>query len=245
MQPDFEHLYRSLQLQPGCDVAVFQHAYRRRLSELHPDKGHVRPGPAEPIDLHQLQLLYRRAMAFHAEHGRLPGAPPASERPRDTVFAAAPRPVAAPSALIPAASSESGDGNPSLPARWTGLVLLGILALVLLLMFWPRQEPAPQANPVPGSVLPAAQPVVAEASTSAALDDESRSLHVGMPAVEVTQLLGPPDVEDTEYWWYGSSWVHLKEGSVQSWYSAPLHPLRQVARDFEARTSGAGKMESE
>lgn len=245
MQPDFERLYQSLHLQPGCNMVDFQHAYRRRLSELHPDKGRGLAGAAEPIELYELKLLYRRAMSFHAEHGRLPGAPPVAERLRSPMSSTPPPRASASSVPVPAAHDEDGGHHAASNARWTWLVLPGIVALVLLLISWPGRDPTPRDALIGDGAMSSARPTNAVETADAMLDRQEGharlSLHVGMPAKQVAQLLGPPDAQDSEYWWYGpSSWVRVEAGTVQSWYSAPLHPLREIAQDPGSRNVDPG-----
>ena len=44
-QIDFLALYRELGIDPTCSPEAFKHAYRRRVSELHPDRGSDVVGP--------------------------------------------------------------------------------------------------------------------------------------------------------------------------------------------------------
>src|SRR5690606_12926058 len=70
--PDFTRLYAQLRVAPGCGLAAFKQAYRRRVADLHPDRPAVRP--RDPDVLKALNLGYAAALDFHRAHGRLPGA---------------------------------------------------------------------------------------------------------------------------------------------------------------------------
>lgn len=74
-QIDFLALYRELGIDPTCSPEAFKHAYRRRVSELHPDRGSE--GHAGEEALKVLNLGYAAALEFFQAHGRFPGAPPA------------------------------------------------------------------------------------------------------------------------------------------------------------------------
>lgn len=96
-QIDFLALYRELGIDPTCSPEAFKHAYRRRVSELHPDRGSE--GHAGEEALKVLNLGYAAALEFFQAHGRFPGAPPA--------------PAAAPDADDTAAGA--------VPALWIGM----------------------------------------------------------------------------------------------------------------------------
>jgi hypothetical protein len=77
MKPDLTLLYSQLGLRPDCSLAELQLAYRRRISELQPDR--LEPGSQSPESsalLRNLIWLYTSASRFHRRYGRLPGAAP-------------------------------------------------------------------------------------------------------------------------------------------------------------------------
>lgn len=67
MESDFTSLYASLGIDPDCDVDTLKGLFRRRIAELHPDRG-------ASLSEEQLMLLYLAALRFHRRHGRFPGA---------------------------------------------------------------------------------------------------------------------------------------------------------------------------
>lgn len=77
---DFLLLYDELGLAPGVsDLDALKRAYRRRVSQLHPD----RPGVANGDDsdrLQRLNRLYGAALAFEQRYGRLPAAAAVTRR---------------------------------------------------------------------------------------------------------------------------------------------------------------------
>jgi hypothetical protein len=82
---DFLLLYDELGLAPGVsDLDALKQAYRRRVSQLHPD----RLGAASRDDsdrLQRLNRLYGAALAFEQRYGRLPAATAATRRPESMV----------------------------------------------------------------------------------------------------------------------------------------------------------------
>jgi hypothetical protein len=94
LDAEFDQLYAQLQLTPACSPEELHRAFRRAVSELHPD----RTGAAADADgqarLRELIRLHAKATDFHRRHGRLPGANP-NLRPR-LAFAASRGAVRAP-----------------------------------------------------------------------------------------------------------------------------------------------------
>lgn len=76
LDAEFDQLYSQLRLTPACSLDDLHRAFRRAVSELHPDRG------GDPTDveaqgrLRELIRLHARATEFHRRHGRLPGANP-------------------------------------------------------------------------------------------------------------------------------------------------------------------------
>ncbi|GAB3384699.1 hypothetical protein [Lysobacter fragariae] len=88
MKTDLTLLYSQLGLRPNCSLAEFQLAYRRRISELQPNRQAGTPPPPESLAaLRDLIGLYTTASRFHRRYGRLPGATPhrpGASNPRGT-----------------------------------------------------------------------------------------------------------------------------------------------------------------
>lgn len=77
MKPDLTTLYSELGLRPNCSLEEFQLAYRRRISELQPNRLAVdSQTPESAFLLRDLIGLYTTASRFHRRYGRLPGAAP-------------------------------------------------------------------------------------------------------------------------------------------------------------------------
>ena len=67
MASDFTELYSSLGVDPDCEVETLKRLFRRRIAELHPDRG-------SQLSEEDLMMLYLEALRFHRRHGRFPGA---------------------------------------------------------------------------------------------------------------------------------------------------------------------------
>jgi hypothetical protein len=76
MKPDLTLLYSELGLRPNCSLAELQLAYRRRISELQPNRNGGVQSPESLAVLRDLIWLYTSATRFHRRYGRLPGAAP-------------------------------------------------------------------------------------------------------------------------------------------------------------------------
>ena len=82
MKPDLTTLYSELGLQPNCSLEEFQLAYRRRISQLQPNRLAVdSQTPESAFLLRELIGLYTTANRFHRRYGRLPGAAPHRLKP--------------------------------------------------------------------------------------------------------------------------------------------------------------------
>ena len=244
MQSDFEQLYRVLEMPPDCSLDEFQRAYRRRLSAMHPDKGGAWPGSDGDLPLHEFHSLYRRAIAFHAEHGRLPGGRHGT-LPRPAALIATTNAIAAQGPSFPEPHARSRRA--SAPSRWGMLSfsLLVLLPLTLWLVLEGRNPaasavataPAPRADAtVPAAVDQPATKATAEATaeTTAETTAEERGsatvLREGLSIQQVLLAFGPPAAIQGNDWVYGTSWIRFDAGRVSAWYSSPLQPLRPLPR---------------
>lgn len=199
---DFIALYNELGIEPDCTVDELRMAYRRRVADLHPDRGGASDGDA----LKSLNLRYASALEFHRHYGRLPGAAPVSQ--------ARPRPAAVePPRWEEAPLPEPGARRPSRVVVW------GIVLLAILVVWWMSRTDAG---------LPGFQGAGVAVSKRQTTSRTAISLRQGMPAAEVLAMLGEPvsrELGGTQ-WLYGPSWVRLECNEVIDWYSSPLHPLR-------------------
>ena len=110
---EFDQLYAQLRLTPACSPEELHRAFRRAVSELHPDRGDAASDPEAQSRLRELIRLHARATDFHRRHGRLPGANP-NLRPR--------------LAFMPPVGGARRVGRNSALKRW--LVFLPLLAFV-------------------------------------------------------------------------------------------------------------------
>jgi hypothetical protein len=76
LDAEFDQLYSQLRLTPACSLDELHRAFRRAVSELHPDRGGDPTDAEAQSRLRELIRLHARATEFHRRHGRLPGANP-------------------------------------------------------------------------------------------------------------------------------------------------------------------------
>jgi hypothetical protein len=214
---DFLRLYQELGLAPGASVDELRRAYRRRVSELHPDRiGQIYtatvPGAAERLQ--QITALYGAATQFHRQHGRLPGS--VAPHPR----------VAAGSEHAPSVA-EVARARRSSYLLWllAGTALIGWL---IWMPPWSDDSGADGGDSITFSEpVPRAQPAAPAVASS---PQHAQSLKVGMPADEVLAMQGEPLSRDETRWDYGPSWISFERGKVTDWYSSTLRPLRFATR---------------
>ena len=207
MKLDFPKLYSQLGLTPDCSLDEFKHAYRRRVSELHPDRHHADTmGDTHPQQLMELISLYKQALRFQELHGRLPGsqADPAPPAPRPSSRAETP--------LQP----EETEGKTSPPRR-----LWLVLALVAFAGWFVSN--ASNDNQPPSSSNSAEEARQEQPSPTRHADRLER----GVDRAMVLSIHGPPSRQDGDVWEYGPSWIRFdSEGKVVEWYSSPLYRLK-------------------
>ena len=144
MKPDLTLLYSELGLQPNCSLAELQLAYRRRISELQPNRMGGMQSPESVAVLRDLIGLYTTATRFHRRYGRLPGAAPH----RGGRMAASLPPLPSPSSPSPsspppspprmrqsyrAPAPETGDTATPRIAFWAAVILLILLFVLVAL----------------------------------------------------------------------------------------------------------------
>ena len=120
MTSDFTSLYASLGVDPDCDVETLKRLFRRRIAELHPDRGAT-------LSEEELMLLYLEALRFHRRHGRFPGA---RIRSGNTIRLAAVEPRPPRQELVAMPVIPGGDGASR--QQVMTVTLLTLLGLVLL-----------------------------------------------------------------------------------------------------------------
>ena len=76
MDAEFDQLYSQLRLTPACSPEELHRAFRRAVSEMHPDRIGAAADAGTQARLRELIRLHARATEFHRRHGRLPGANP-------------------------------------------------------------------------------------------------------------------------------------------------------------------------
>lgn len=196
---DFPHCYRTLGLTPESDWEQARHRYQQLVSRHHPD----RPvASADGQSLTEINRAWRQLRKYYQQHGHMPlqanGASPAA------------RPVTPFEPTMKPAKSHH---------RIRLLVVMAVAAVLLLLLpdhAPPLQQPDPQpefvhqAEPIP--------PATEEPATVSVI-------RYGDPLGYVVETLGPPHDTRGSRWYYGDSWIELRDGRVSDWHSSVDHPL--------------------
>lgn len=207
---DFLELYQALGLEPGCDLATFQLAYRRRISLLHPDRQDFDAEQnVTSVQLNELTTAYRAAMQFYRTHGRLPGEPASTRH-------CPPNHVRIRPSLSPMPSQQPRK------RRRPGLWVLVLFVVAIIAVFWTHPE-----SPSPPPMDPQTIPVPADLTHQQ--PSGSLLLELGMPQQEARRIQGEPDMIEGNRWDYGPSWILIEDGKVADWYSSPLRPLNVSA----------------
>lgn len=214
---DFIALYRELGIQPECSPDEFKRAYRKRVSELHPDR--FGDGTDSEEALKTLNSAYAVALDFHRMHGRFPGAapPPRDGNASTRTVASVPRPEAIGQEATRREPAREDEPPPHRSSAWMRLLLLSLLivfvASQLELCNGDDTASGEEASQRPHATTTRPQPIA--------------RLQLGMLPGEVMSILGVPTEtsEHGELWMYGPSWVRVSCGQVADWYSSPLKPL--------------------
>ncbi|HKE48121.1 MAG TPA: J domain-containing protein [Rhodanobacteraceae bacterium] len=218
---DFLRLYQELGLAPGASLDDLRRAYRRRVSELHPDRvgmsySATMPGAAERLQ--QITALYGAATQFHRQHGRLPGS------------------AAPPPRIVP----NQGPPHETEPRPARGHARLAWFLMLIGLLIWFVWAPPWADNATdPDAVTDASTHATPNATLEVTEDDEDATqaraaapvLRLGMSEDAVLAMQGEPVGRDQGRWDYGPSWISFdRKGNVDDWYSSALRPLKGATR---------------
>lgn len=203
MPPSIADL-RLLRLSAHCSPEELKAAWRRAVSELHPD----RPGGDQKqraAAMAEVNAAYQRLCEFNARHGRLPGVSElaAQNPPRQTPY----------------------RNN-----KWRNALLVLTLVAALTLVLWPLASREPENTSLPAQANESAQsgfgadqpPEPAEQLVDL---DLPRFIEAGVSKDDVLRLAGPPLFQSEAIWEYGPSEVRFEDGLVVRWHSSPLRPL--------------------
>lgn len=215
---DFAGLYRTLGIHGACTPEALRQAYRRRVSQLHPDQ---RGEDGDLAALQELNRLYDAALDFLRLHGRLPGsmaAPAATAPPTGAVEHDASEGLQA-AALAPGSAPASGPAGSQRLSRY--FVLLAVLAIAAL-----------AASALKGtiSVSHDTPPDTGAVALHRPAETDRGQIALGMSKRRVRSIHGAPVGHHDVRWDYGPSWIDFDCGDVVTdWYSSPLRPLRTAS----------------
>ena len=208
-ETDFLDLYKILGLDPGCGLAEFKQAYRRRVAVLHPDRRSDDGSSAIAAErLQHLTAMYGAAMEFERQHGRLPGAPPVRHAPVEA------SPAAAPAQSI----------TPPPQRRWRWLLVVAAALAFIAWLLW-------DSGWLPGTVEPESVTTSQQNPSDSRVADHHESaspaaIALGMDTDAVRAIEGDPMLIGENRWDYGPSWIRFQNDKVVDWYSSPLRPLK-------------------
>ncbi|MBB6188329.1 J domain-containing protein [Rhodanobacter sp. MP7CTX1] len=208
-ETDFLDLYKILGLDPGCGLAEFKQAYRRRVAVLHPDRRDDDGASAIAAErLQHLTAMYGAAMEFERQHGRLPGAPPV----RHPAVEASPSP--APALSIARAPQR----------RWRWLLVVAAALTFIAWLLWDSGWLSGNAEPEPATT---SQQSPSDSHLADHHESASPStIALGMDTDAVRAIEGDPMLVGENRWDYGPSWIRFEKDKVVDWYSSPLRPLK-------------------
>ncbi len=217
MEPDFTQLYSQLNLPPDCSLEEFKRAYRRRISELHPDRRGSMPAPSLETQnvLRELISLYAAAIRFNRRHGRLPGG---------TMHAATPPRPPVPLRQFPAARSPRPVARHG-PA--ISILLIALLLTLLLSWYW-------SVSTVPEEETALVSEYTGPVTTVAIIRSQ---LEVGMDKDTVLAIQGEPVHKNDTEWDYGPSWLRFEQGRLIDWYSSPLYRLKTTTPSAQPKAA--------
>jgi hypothetical protein len=225
---DFLALFQELGLPANCTLDELKLAFRRRVSQLHPDRAIGRAADSESR-LQRLTAMYNAALDFHRRYGRMPG----------NTAHATPAPPSRIRRPAPASSSANAPEAAPEPRRSHAVFAIVVVIVALVLFAWLLGESSDQEatdaieTPAPHAEAADAAPVAEPAGNedTAASDEPAapRHLRLGMSRYDVVALEGQPLSTNGPQWDYGPSWIAFRCGKVADWYSSPLRPLRTAS----------------
>ncbi|MFN3712160.1 MAG: J domain-containing protein [Alcanivoracaceae bacterium] len=195
---DFITGYRVLGLDPECDWDSARQRYQQLVSRYHPD----RTGPdADTATLAEINRAWRPLRHHYQTHGFMPLQ---STDCAATSLATTPFDV------------------PQQPARRSryriAIIAILIPAWVIIMN---REQPSPSDPP---------HAMQTTLTSPSEVDKPTEIIPLGRLGAgdslgHVIELLGPPDETRGTRWYYGNSWIDVRDGRVSDWYSSADHPL--------------------
>jgi hypothetical protein len=263
---DFGALYRELGIDSTCSLTELRGAWRRRVSQLHPDLG----GSAEDTgQLQQLNRLYDAALDFHARYRRMPGAMSSGHLSPKRPEPASSAPVSTGNSTGNSAGDPHGNELPESGFGRISRYFVTVSLVAIAVLGWRVVENKPGNGNVRAADVDQAdvdQADVDRADVDRADPDRiamvdassdsgtltvrtlakpmtaTRAIAAGMGKITVREILGEPLDMQSSRWNYGPSWVEFRCDKVADWYSSPLRPLHvSAARDATAGASMRGE----
>lgn len=193
-EPDFDRIYRLLEVNPADGWDAVRRAYRRKAQAFHPDKAHGNPKIEKIAKLRfeEVRRAYEELKRYNEIFGFLP-----------------------PSGMRRPASKKKDNSWPSQQPRRKskekkagGWAARGVSVLVLLVVgaIWFIPESGTKKGLSSGPNSDASKPVAAKPE-----------IVIGMPLGEVIETWGRPDAIAGDLWTYDQSTMTLSDGRVLDW----------------------------
>jgi hypothetical protein len=172
--------------------------YRRLAALHHPDKTTgTRPEDEQTLIFQEIQAAYQELKKFYTQHGQLP------------LAGAYEFPIQEHKSSKPTISYK----KPRLSLSYTTYALIVLIILVIYVI------PAQEKNKPIGNTTSSTQQITTPTSVNdtAIKPINSHPIKLGMTMGKVFEILGVPDANVGDHWYYGNSAVFFRDGHIAGW----------------------------
>jgi hypothetical protein len=195
---DFITGYRVLGLDPECDWDSARQRYQQLVSRYHPDRTGA---DADTATLAEINRAWRALRHHYQIHGFMPLQ---STNCTETSLTTTPFDV---------------PQQPVRQRRYRAVIVAILIPILVIIIN--RQQTTPPDPPLAQQTTFASPAGIEQPAVEIRLG----RLGAGDSLGHVIELLGPPDDTRGTRWYYGNSWIDVRDGRVSDWYSSSDHPL--------------------